>query len=117
MCLSYYVCCAVVLLNFLRSQSKTQRRSGDVTGDETVQCVTDGNCMLWRVVALLLICSAKGVFWILEQPEKSLMQHHPAVQLLFGMIKCYRISVSMEEFGAKSRKPTWLYSSALDLIL
>ena len=88
------------------------RRPGDVLGDESVQSVKDANCMLWRIVALLLICSAKGVFWILEQPERSLMESHPAIQLLFGCVRCYRVSIHMEDFGAKSKKPTWLYSSA-----
>ena len=64
----------------LRSQPKTKRCHGDVLGDESVESVQAGNCMIWRVVALLLVCSAKGVFWILEQPERSLMENHPAVR-------------------------------------
>ena len=75
--------------------------------------VRAANRMIWRVVALLLICSSKGVWWILEQPERSLMEHHPAMQLLFGLVKCHRVSLNMEDFGARSRKPTWLYTSAL----
>ena len=106
------MCAVHSCYEMLRSQSKTMRRAGDVLGDESVQSVKDANRMLWRVVALLLICSAKGVFWILEQPERSLMESHPALQLLFGCVRCYRVSIQMEDFGAKSKKPTWLYSSA-----
>ena len=59
------------------------------------------------------VCSAMGVFWVLEQPLNSLLEHHEALQMLFGLVKCYQISINMEDYGARSQKPTWLYSSAL----
>ena len=96
----------------LRSQSKTKPCHGDVLGDESVESVQAGNCMIWRVVALLLVCSAEGVFWILEQPERSLMENHPAFQFLFATIRTFRVRLNMEDYGGRSKKPTWLYTSA-----
>ena len=33
--------------------------------------------MVARVVATLWIHTARGTFWVLEQPANSLLQHHP----------------------------------------
>ena len=70
--------------------------------------------MVARVALLLMICEAKRVFYILEQPQGSLLQFHPRFQEFLGMVrKLFRISVQMKDFGAPSQKSTWLYSGSL----
>ena len=39
--------------------------------------------MVARVVATLWIHTARGTFWVLEQPANSLLQHHPRWSSLF----------------------------------
>lgn len=52
---------------------------------------------------------------LLEQPQNSLMQHHPRFQHLIKWLgeqnyTMKRIMIWMSAFGADSPKPTWLYA-------
>ena len=69
--------------------------------------------MVARVMILLLICEAKKVWWMLEQPTSSLMELHPCFQQLMALpsVQIRRLSTCMVYFGSATRKPTWLYSS------
>jgi len=70
-----------------------------------------GNILACRTLIVLFICQAMGCFWILEQPKGSLMQLHPRFQEFMGRITTFRHAISMGDYGAASRKPTWLYAS------
>jgi hypothetical protein len=78
-----------------------------------VLAVRQGNQMSWRVAALLILVSAKTVWWIMEQPHSSLLELHESMQYLFRVIKVYRFAINMSEYGARSQKRTLLYSSLL----
>ena len=69
-----------------------------------------GNTMCARVALLILLASAKGINWVLEQPANSLMERHPAMQAVFKLVRVWRKSVRMGDFSAATAKPTWLYS-------
>lgn len=48
---------------------------------------------------------------MLEQPRGSLLQWHPRLQWLMGMLRVWRFEFSMLDFGSATLKPTWLYAS------
>ena len=75
-----------------------------------------GNCLASRALILMLLCSAKGVFWCLEQPKTSTMEWHPLFQALLRLVTVRKISFRMARFGAPTPKPTILYSSHLDVV-
>ena len=70
--------------------------------------------MVARVLILLLLCESRKIWWMLEQPVNSLLERHPLFQafLRFPSIHVRRLTTSMGWFGGKTRKPTWVYSSA-----
>ena len=84
-------------------------------GDPTHKSVQDANCMVARVIVLLVLCQARRIWWILEQPVNSLLAEHHMFQQLLRMrdVDILRLSTHMLWFGAPTSKPTWLYSSAV----
>ncbi len=56
-------------------------------GNWWYQATADANVMVSRMVLLLYLFTAKGVFWILEQPKGSLMEHHPRLKKFIRMIE------------------------------
>lgn len=75
--------------------------------------MNQANIMVGRVCVLLLLAAAKSIFWILEQPINSLMEHHPIFQVLMKLVPIRRMPTHMSWFGGATLKPTWLYSSGL----
>lgn len=71
------------------------------------------NEMVARVVVLLVLAMARGVWWCLEQPANSLLSSHTLFVKMLRLrnVHVYRISTSLGHFGAKSMKPLWIYSS------
>ena len=97
----------------LRSRGSTGRRKDNPLGWEHYDSVKKANIMVGRVCILLMLAAAKSIFWILEQPINSLMEHHPVFQALMKLIPIRRMPTHMSWFGGATRKPTWLYSSGL----
>ena len=79
-------------------------------GQEDAISVQTGNLMACRCAIILLIATARGLFWVLEQPQNSLFEHHPMIQKVLALIKTFRYSLKMGDYGGCSQKPTWLYS-------
>ena len=79
-------------------------------GDDSVNCVAIGNVMVARCVLIILLAASRGIFWVLEQPRGSLLEMHPAFQLLMRKLRVWRKALNMAAFGGESEKPTWLYS-------
>ena len=79
-------------------------------GDTSVPCVANGNVMVARCCLLILLAASRGVFWILEQPRGSLLDQHPAFQLLMRKIRIFRKHIRMSDYGGLTDKGTWLYS-------
>ena len=104
------------ILISVRSRGSTRRSATSPLGDESAASVRAGNTMCARVALLILLAAAKGVHWVLEQPANSLMERHPAMQAVFGLVRVWRKSVRMGEFAAATAKPTWLYSGDIFLI-
>ena len=54
-------------------------------GDTTHKSVQDANCMVARVIVLLVLCQARKIRWVLEQPVNSLLAQHMMFQELLRM--------------------------------
>jgi len=107
-CLMAPVCSTWTFMN--RGTSK--RSLACPYGNAAVQSVQEGNTMVARCVLLLLLLASRGCWWVLEQPQGSLMQEHPALQHLMSVMTVYRHCIQMCHYGASSKKRTWLYSNA-----
>lgn len=66
--------------------------------------------MAARCALLILLCASRGVFWVLEQPQNSLLEMHAGFQALFSLLRIYRKRVKMGDYCAATDKPTWLYA-------
>ena len=67
--------------------------------------------MVERVVLFALLCMAKGVFFVIEQPRGSSLWVHPRFQWLIKHFDIHRASFNMASFGSDTVKPTWLWSA------
>ena len=70
-----------------------------------------GNVLCARTLLVLMVAATLGCWTILEQPQNSLMECHPAFQQHLAMVKTVRATMNMGDYGGPSAKPTWLYSS------
>ena len=100
------VCSSWVWMNRHTSGRSIERPLGNVCRGY----IKNANRMVSRVALLCLLLTAKGVFWILEQPKGSLLEHHPRMQLLARRFNLWRCAFPMGNFNAESRKDTWCYS-------
>lgn len=95
-----------------RSMGSTLRTKKQPLGRPDSIPVQQGNTLCARALVLLLLCSCKGIFWVLEQPGTSLMEFHPVFQALLRLLSVRRLRFRMSRFGAPTPKPTVLYSSS-----
>lgn len=105
-CLSAPVCSSWVFM----SRGTTCRTKARPLGRSDNEGVHNGNVMTARVLILMLLASAKGIFWLLEQPASSIMEHHPCFQEVLGMVHLVKKTIYMQNYGGTSPKPTILYS-------
>lgn len=96
-----------------RSRGSTGRRLSQPLGNERAPSVQEGNLMVSRCALLILLASAKGIWWVMEQPRGSLLEHHPLMEEVFRRVKVFRHHIRMIDYAASTEKGTWLYSSTL----
>ena len=104
--------------NFLclpRSVGSTERTKSNPLGRLDSKAVRLGNLLCARAIILMLLCSAKGVMWCLEQPSSSVMEFHPLFQKLLALTTVRRLLFRMSQFGSPTPKRTVLYSSGFSL--
>lgn len=89
------------------SRGSTGRRDWRPLGDNTAK-VNEANAMVVRVLSLLFMVSAMGLFWIVEQPSTSLMELHPHWQWFITVVPVFRHTIHMRDFGGESQKGTYL---------
>eukprot|EP00971_Amphidinium_carterae_P352320 6492546-Amphidinium_carterae.1 len=91
-----------------RSQSKRSRMN--VTGDEARLFVKQGNRVAELLALLMRLCIKLGVYFLVEQPESSLLFSHPDVASVMAEYSfcIYEAKFPMAAFGGSSRKPTVL---------
>lgn len=106
------VCSSWVWVNRSTSGRSIQRPLGDCSKDY----VRLANIMVARCALVCLLLSAKGCFWLLEQPSGSLLEQHPRMQWLIKSLKLWRVYIRMGDFGAETGKPTWVYSAHKEIL-
>lgn len=93
------------------SRGSTKRSAQCPLGDPSASAAVAGaNVMVARCVLLIILCASRGINWVLEQPQGSLLERHPAMQWLFTLLQVWRKSIKMGDFQAPTQKATWLYS-------
>ena len=95
-----------------RSMGSTMRSKTNPLGRNDSEAVSNGNVLASRAIILMLLASAKGVFWCLEQPSSSCMEYHPIFQALLRLLTVRRVTFRMSQFGSPTPKRTILYSSS-----
>ncbi len=90
----------------------TYGRHISVEGHFTQPKVLHMNALLERVVLLLEVVTARGGFWLVEQPSSSVMWHYPAMQGCLQRHGCTPQVLEMGAYGGTSVKPTTLMGTA-----
>ena len=67
--------------------------------------------MVSRMILILVMFDSMGIFWIVEQPRGSMMQHWSRFEWFINTRNVYRHKIHMVNYGGESKKPTWLYSN------
>jgi hypothetical protein len=105
--LSAPVCSTWVMINVGTSGRSCTRPLGNAH----YPSVKAANMMVSRLCLLLMLLSSRGIWWIVEQPRGSLLEHHPRFQELMTVITIYRHMIKMIDYNLPHEKPTWLYSN------
>ena len=91
----------------LRSRYTSGRTPINPLGNVGYHYVMQGNVLLSRVIIIILICSAKKVRWLLEQPSGSCVSDHPRWQWLLQRVRAsclcsmlYSWQASLQLLGA-----------------
>ena len=93
-----------------RNKGTSKRSPTNPCGEEGYPSVFLGNTLACRTLIILMIIHALHGFWLLEQPRGSMMELLPVFQAFLAKVPTFRHSINMSEFGAPSKKTTWLYS-------
>ena len=95
-----------------RSRGSTLRTKSRPLGRKDSKAVQLGNLLTARALVLILIIASKGCWWVLEQPSTSLMEYHPLFQAMLRLLSgVVRKTIDMSQYGAPTKKRTFLYSS------
>lgn len=97
-----------------RSSGTSRRSVSNPLGEEKFKSVRDGNVLCCRTLIVMMIAASLQTWWLIEQPRGSWMESHPCFQDVLKRMDVWRHHIRMGQFGAKSIKPTWLYSSPWD---
>jgi type IV secretory pathway TrbD component len=94
------------------SRHTTGRRKHRPLGHRRFVKVVRANTMVARVILQIWVWQALGIWWVVEQPGRSVMEYHPRFQELFRRFTIYKKHICMGNYGADTRKATILYSNS-----
>ncbi|CAK8995911.1 Uncharacterized protein SCF082_LOCUS4565 [Durusdinium trenchii] len=111
---SFLAVIGLVCRSFVTISSGTHKRTPwRPLGDERVAMVQEGNGLLSRVTLLIMVISAMGGCWLLEQPRTSLILYHPRTRHLWRLLpKVYSASWWMGLYNALTPKRHIAFSNA-----
>ncbi|CAK9087531.1 Uncharacterized protein SCF082_LOCUS41379 [Durusdinium trenchii] len=101
------VCSTFVIV----SRGSTRRSPRNPLGRKDSEAVRKGNILACRAFILCFIAAAKAIWFVLEQPASSCMEHHPLFQHMARLVPLFKYSMRMGDHGGPTLKPTLLYSS------
>ena len=55
---------------------------------------------------MVLFLTSRGIAWVLEQPQNSIMAQHPRFQRLLRDHAIFAFTFNMQQLGAPTLKPT-----------
>ena len=93
------------------SQSVHQRTTFNTVGDIGKHVVRCANTLVRNTILLLTIAHWRGVYYIIEQPKSSKMEHFPWMASLISALKLKRLVTWMRAFGHDIPKPSYLVSN------
>lgn len=93
------------------SSSVHKRNKDNPEGDLHNEGVRMSNLIVRNLVALLRVCVARGVYWVLEQPATSRMWDYPPMAKLLEETMAVRVFTYMGCFSHRMVKPTVLYGT------
>eukprot|EP00435_Cladocopium_sp_Y103_P055403 s261_g18.t1 len=96
-------------MGFLRGTSG--RTEQDPLGRVHYPSVARGNLMVSRMALILYLCIYRGIHFLLENPEQSLIWFHPRLRALLLHHQIFECKTYLGMFGAKTWKPVLLVSS------
>jgi hypothetical protein len=96
------------------SRHSTGRSEATILGNPASDYVRSQNALVTRLVHVLALCNERGVFWIVEQPQSSLMFLHPHMKRFLekSKVQVHRVSMQMGAFSLDSTKGTTLLGTA-----
>ncbi|CAK9107353.1 unnamed protein product [Durusdinium trenchii] len=84
----------------------------NIAGNTCYQFVRDGNLMISRLTLGLLLVTALNLFWLLEQPSQSLLQHHKRYEWFCNRVAwVFQTHFWLMHHGSKSAKRTVFYGN------
>ncbi|CAL1152575.1 unnamed protein product [Cladocopium goreaui] len=98
------------------SRGSTLRSACRPLGRSDSKKVHEGNVMTARVMVLMILAACKGCWSILEQPQSSLMSCHPTFQRMLKLLRIFKVTVKMCDYGGSTDKPLTLFSKIADIL-
>ena len=89
----------------------TKRSFQDPLGDTGRPDVREANKLVVRVVFLLRVLAARGVYWVIENPCSTVLFRMPALVAFFAVSKAKRRFLWLGHFGHLLLKPTVLFGT------
>lgn len=80
-------------------------------GDQSNFTNKSQNRLVARMCHLLYLCLRRRIFWIIEQPDSSLMSHYPRLARLLIAHRCEYVKLSMGAYGGPIAKGTVLFGT------
>ena len=65
----------------------------------------------YRRSFLILLCALRGVYYIVENPQSSVYQHHPSVARTYALLGTRRIHSWLGHFGNPMPKPVYFWNN------
>jgi hypothetical protein len=99
----------------LTSFGSTGRRNGqgdEWKGNQKHQSVRTNNMLVSRLCQILWIASKRGIKWIIEQPNSSVMFNHTRLKKLMKKLGATVAEFDMGTFGSPTPKPTVFVGTA-----
>ena len=81
---------------FLRSRYTSGRTALQLWGNKNNGFVAEGNCLSSRVVLCMYLCMARGLRFILEQPDTSFLPKMPRYQTFWGRFQAWRATTLLQ---------------------